>query len=444
MMLRYALAALFCVVALPVAALPVQVLKSEQGITVWLVEDHSVPVVSMKFAFRGGVEQDPADAEGLSTMLADMLTEGSGQRDSEHFQQALADHGISFGVDAERDVLAGTLRAMTAELPMAAALAHDALVRPHFHQDDIDRMKQQHIGAIKGRLADPDWQARRALFLTIFSGHPYSYRSFGTEANLAKMTRTDLVREHRRRFARDNLIVSAVGDITPEKLRHLVDQIFGALPTHAELRPVADVQIPERGVTVHVTQDGGQSVLLFAAPGIKRDDPDWHAATILDYILGGGGFSSRLMDEVRDRRGLTYGITSSLQAMDHTGILMGQASTANGKAGEAWDVTRAVWGKVAQEGVTAAELAGAKSYLIGSLPTAFTSTNAIAGILAGVQEEKLPPDYLDRRTGLLNAVTLDDVRRVAHRLLDPARLTLIVVGKPDGINPDHTQDFVVE
>jgi zinc protease len=445
MNLRPALFTVLCLLAFPAtAALPVQVVKTATGMTAWLVEDHSVPIVSIKFAFRGGVEQDPAAAEGLSTMLADMLTEGAGSRDAEHFQQAMADHSISFGVDAERDVLDGTLRAMTAELPFAETLVRDALLHPHFHQDDLDRMKQAHSGAIKSRLADPDWQARRALFLTIFAGHPYSYRSYGSETTLAKMTRDDLVREHRRRLARDNLMVSAVGDITPARLKQLLTQVFGALPAHAELRPVADIAVPEHGVTVHVEQEGGQSVLLFAAPGIKRDDPDWHAGMILDYILGGGGFSSRLMDEVRDKRGLTYGITSSLQAMEHVGILMGQAATANDKAGEAWDVTRDVWGKTEREGVTTAELAGAKSHMIGSLPTSFTSTNAIANILAALQQENLPPDYLDHRADLLNAVTLADIQRVAHRLLDPARLTLVVVGKPQGVSADRVQGFVEE
>ncbi|MGB4101996.1 MAG: pitrilysin family protein [Alphaproteobacteria bacterium] len=441
---RYLLALALCLYVLPAAALPVQVVQSPGGITAWLVEDHSVPVVSIKFAFRGGVEQDSPEAEGLSTMMADMLTEGAGSRDSARFQQALADHGITFGVDAGRDTLDGTLRAMSAELPMATTLARDALVRPRFHRDDIDRMKQMHVSAIRARLAEPDWQARRALFLAIFSGHPYAFRSYGTEANLARVTRADLVREHRRRLARDNLMVAAVGDITPEKLRQVVDRIFGALPAHATLRPVAEVQVPAQGVTVQVRQESGQSVLLFAAPGIKRDDPDWHAATILNYILGGGGFSSRLMDDVRDRRGLTYGISTSLQAMDHTGIWLGQVATANDKAGEAWDATRAIWEKTGRDGVTETELMHAKSYLIGALPTGFTSTAAIAGVLSGMQAENLPPDYLDHRTALLESVTLEDVRRVAQRLLDPSRLTLVAVGKPVGIKADRIQDFVNE
>lgn len=428
----------------PALALPVQVVKSSQGITAWLVEDHTVPVVTMKFAFRGGVEQDPADAEGLSALLADMLTEGAGSRDAEQYQQALADHGVSFGVEAGRDVMDGALRSLNRELPAAVELARAALLQPHFHADDIERVKQQHLGVIKARLADPEWQARRALFLAIFPHHPYAYRSFGTEQSLARLTRAALAAEHGRRFARDNLLVSVVGDIGPERVRQVLDRIFGALPAHAVLRPVPDVQAPDEGATVQVRQEGGQAVLLFAAPGLRRDDPDWHAGQVMNYILGGGGFSSRLMDDVRDKRGLTYGISTSLSAMEHTGILMGQAMTANAKAGEAWDVTRQVWRDMAEHGATAAEIQAAKSYLIGAQATSFTSTGAIAGVLAEMQEEKLPPDYLDRRPALLNAVTPDDVRRVAQRLLDPARLTLIAVGQPQGLHAERVQDFEKE
>lgn len=444
MMARAFLVIVLALLAAPVSALPIEIVKSPQGIIGWLVEDHSVPVVSIQFAFRGGVEQDPTGAQGLSAMLADMMTEGAGRRDAAQYQQALADHGIAFGLSSERDVISGALRALRADLPVAAGLACDALLKPRFEQADLDRVRRDHTGTIKGRLSDPEWQARRAMFTALFPGHPYAMRSFGTEAGIAAITRQDLRQEHRRRFARDNLLVAAAGDITPATLGQLLDRIFGALPAKAELRPVADIAAPDQGSAVHIHQDGGQSVLLFAAPGIKRDDPDWHAAVILNYALGGGGFSSRLMDEVRDRRGLTYSIGTSLSAMDHAGIIIGQASTANAKAGEAWDTARAVWRRTAQDGITAEELAGAQSYLIGSLPTQFTSTGAIAGALVDLQQENLPPDYLDRRAGLFNAVTLADVARVAQRLLDPSRLTLVAVGNPQGIQFDRAEKFVEE
>ncbi|MEJ0061944.1 MAG: pitrilysin family protein [Alphaproteobacteria bacterium] len=444
-MKKFLLAAILLVFSsLPAAALPVETVTSDSGIEAWLVQDRSVPVVSIAFAFRGGVEQDPVKRQGLSALLAELMTAGAAGRDAAQFQQALADHGIRFGFSAERDAVSGSVKALREDMDMAAELAHDALTAPRFDAADIERIKQEHITVVSSRLADPEWQARRTMFGALFPGHPYALRSYGTKASIAAATTEDLQQERKRRFARGNLLVTAVGDITPHELNVWLDKVFGDLPAEADLRPVADIEAPPRGITIHVPHEGGQSVLLFAAPGIKRDDPDWHAAAILDYILGGGGFSSRLMNEVRDKRGLTYGIGASLAAMDHAGIMLGQALTANAKAGEAWKVTRNVWAKTWQEGVTEAELADAKSYLIGALPTGFTSTDAIAAVLLNLRQEHLPADYLDDREDLLAAVTREDIARAAKRLLDPARLTLVVVGKAAGIKADKEEKFVKE
>jgi len=433
---------LLCPAAPVLAALPVQEVTSQKGISAWLVEDHATPVLALHFAFRGGVEQDPVDKQGLSALLADLLTEGAGQRDAQAYQQALADHGLNFGLDSGRDVISGVFYGLTAELPMAAELAHDALTAPRFEAEAIERVKQQHLGSIKNRLADPEWQARRALFALLFPDHPYAYRSLGTAQSLGKLTQADLRAEFKRRLARDNLLVSAVGNITPQALAGLLDKIFGDLPAKAQLQPIAEVAAPEIGRVLHLEQEGGQSLLLFAAPGIKRDDPDWQAASLLNYILGGGGFESRLMHQVRDKRGLTYGIDTSLSAMAATGLLLGDAKTANDKASEAWSVTRDVWDDVYEHGVTPAELKAAQDYLIGAFPTGFTSSSAIAGMLLALQKDHLPKTYLDQRASLLRAVTVEDIARVAQRLLDPDKMTLVVVGQPEGLVPDKTEEFV--
>lgn len=444
-MLRYILGCFVFLLGLVLpawAALPVQEITSEQGIKAWLVEDHNTPVVTLQFAFRGGVEQDKPDQQGLSVLLADMLTEGAGDLDAKTYQQTLAEHGIRFGLEASRDVISGSLYVLTAELPKAAEMARMALIAPRFDAEALARLKQRQQGAIKARLADPEWQARRALFAHVYPNHPYAYRSLGTAASVDAITSDALAAAAKSRLARDNLLIAAAGDITPDALAKLLDMIFGGLPEQADLTKVADISVPETGKTLLLPQEGGQALLLFVAPGISRDDPDWHAAQLVNYILGGGGFESRLMSEVRDRRGLTYGIGTSLSATEHSALVMGNARTANAKAGEAWTVTRDVWRKVYENGVTDAELQSARDYLVGSLATGFTSSSAIAGMLLSLQEDRLPMDYLDEREGKFRAVTLADAARVAKRLLDPARLTLVVTGKPDGIQPDIKDDFV--
>jgi zinc protease len=437
----------FSLIASPAQAMVIQEVSSKSGVKAWLVEDHRTPLVTLSFAFRGGVEQDTPQTQGLSNLLADLLTEGAGKRDAAAFQQALADHGVSFGLEAGRDSISGTLMAQTEELPMAVELARDALHAPRFDAAAIERVKQQTFGAIKAQLADPAWQARRALLQTMFPEHPYAYRSLGTTRSLNALTAAQLRTAATQRLAKDNLLVAVVGDITAAKLKTLLESVFGALPAKAQLRPVADIAAPTAGKTLLLPQAGGQALLVFAAPGLKRNDPDWHAASVLNYTLGGGGFASRLMAEVRDQRGLTYGIDTSLAAMAHSGLLMGDARTANDKAGEAWDVTRGVWETVWREGLSALELDAAKNYLIGALPTGFTSSGAIAGMLLAWQKDSLPRDYLTQRAAALQAVTLADIARVAKRLLDPARLTLVVTGEPSGISPTTDADslpFVTE
>ena len=430
--------------ALPAAALPVQEVVSKQGIKAWLIEDHTNPTIALQFAFRGGVEQDDASKQGLSVLLADMLTEGAGKRDARAFQQALADNSISFGLQASRDVIGGSLYGLTSAMPVAAGLVRDALTAPRFDAEALARLKQHQQGAIKARLADPEWQARRALYAMVYPDHPYAYRSLGTAASLAGISQKDLTNEFARRFARDNLLVAVVGAITPEHLAELLDKAFGALPAHATLRSVKDIAVPAEAQSLHLAQEGGQSYLLFVAPGIKRDDPDWHAASLLNYLLGGGGFSSRLMQEVRTKRGLTYSIDTSLAAMEHSGLLVGEAKTANDKAGVAWQATRQVWTEIFADGVTETELNAAQDYLIGALPTSFTSSGAIAGMLLSLQKDKLPRDYLERRADLLRAVTTNDIARVANRLLNPKNLTLVTVGAPEGIVSERTEQFVNE
>lgn len=430
--------------ALPAFALPVQEVVSKLGVKAWLIEDNSNPTVTMHFAFRGGVEQDEADKQGLSVLLADLLTEGAGKRDARAFQQVLADNSIRFGLEASRDVISGSFYGLTSALPQATELMRDTMLKPRFDPEAIARLKERQAGAIKARLADPEWQARRALYAMIYGDHPYAYRSLGTATTLAAITRTDLQQAFQRRFARDNLLVAVVGAVKPEALAELLDKVFGDLPVHAGLRPVAEVALPEKAQTLHLEQDGGQSYLLFVAPGIKRDDPDWHAATLLNYVLGGGGFASRLMQEVRTKRGLTYSIDTALATMERGGLIVGEAKTANDKAGVAWQATRQVWQDVFDDGITDNELKAAQDYLIGALPTSFTAPGAIAGMLLALQKDNLPMDYLDRRAGLLRAVTTNDIARVANRLLDPKHLTLVTVGKPEGIVAERTEKFVDE
>jgi zinc protease len=425
-------------------ATTVEEVTSVSGIRAWLVEDHHLPLIALQFAFKGGVEQDPVAKQGLATLTMSLLTQGAGDYDSAAFQQQLADHSVMMNFEAARDTLGGSMKILREERAAGFDLLHLALAKPRFDASDIARARARQLTEMRFGLGDPEWQARYALLNHIFAGHPYSERRFGTAKTLAGLTVDDIRAFAVQHFARDNLVVAVAGDITPEELKAALDQIFGDLPAKAALAPIPEVVWPKDTPVILVPREGTQTELLFAMPGPQRLDPDWYAADIANYILGGGGFSSRLMNEVRDKNGLTYGIGTDLAPMDRAAMIAGDAATDNDKTGKAWQIALDTMRGFYANGATAEEITAAKDYLTGSLPLMLTSTDAIAGVLLDMQLHGLGRDYLDRRDQLIRGVTVEDVMRVVKRWFDPKLLTLVMVGKPQGIVPTVTEAPVGE
>ncbi|MFV3074171.1 M16 family metallopeptidase [Niveispirillum fermenti] len=424
--------------ALPAAAIDIEKVVSPGGVEAWLVRDTKNPIIAMQFAFQGGTERDPAGKLGLAIMAASTLDEGAGELDSQAFQGRLDDNSIQLAFSAGRDGFVGRVTTLVETKDTAFDLLHLALTRPRFDPDAIERLRGQLLASLRRSQADPSYWAQLAFGDTVFPGHPYGLPQRGTPETLAAITREDLVEFARTRLVRDGLKVAVSGDITAAELAPLLDRLFGELPASATLAPVADTVPAAPGKTILVPRPIPQTVMIMAHAGLDRSDPDWYAASILNYVLGGGGFSSRLMDEVREKRGLTYGIGSGLVSYDHANLITVSGSTVNEKAAEALSVTKEIWADVAQNGITQEELRDAQTYMTGSFPLQFTNNGAIAGLLLQVQRDNLGIDYLNKRNDLLNAVTLADVRRVAARLLDPARLTTILVGQPAGVTADGT------
>ncbi len=444
--LSFALLSLFLSgsVSAETAAMRVQEVTSPGGIKAWLVQDDKLPLIAMRFAFRGGVEQDPKDKQGLSELTASLMTQGAGPYDAEAFQQKLADQSIQFTFAAGRDAVQGAIKTLRESHGTAFDLLRLALIEPRFDEEAFNRARSQQLTQIKMELGNASWQGRRALFAHVFKDHPYAMRRLGTAATLKSMTREDVRKHARRIMARDNLLVTVAGAISPEELGVTLDKVFGKLPTHADLRPVPEFSGQFEASKLLIKREGTQTEMLLAAPMLKRCDPDWYAAEIVNYILGAGGFASRLMNEVRDKEGLTYGISTALGSMDHAALLLGQASTDNPKTGKTWDKINEVWQNLYANGLSDSEIEAAKDYLTGSLPLALTSTNAIASVLMDMQLENLGRDYLERRNALIRGVTAEDVKRVIARWFDPAKAMLVMVGAPDGVTPDRTQEQVTE
>jgi len=412
---------------------PVQIVTSPGGIVAWLVEDHSNPLVSLSLGFRGGGAADPVGKEGLAEFASGLMDEGAGEIDSKAFQQRLADLAMDFSFDAGVDNFTGRMRALSENRDAGFDLLRLALTAPRFDPPAVERIR----GQLQARLADDasnaDVLADRLWWRLAFPHHSYGRPLSGTQTSLKSITPDDLKAFARRRFARDNLVLAVVGDISAKDLGPLLDLTFGALPATAEPVAVPEVAPVAGGDVVVAEREVPQSVILFGQPGLKREDPDFYAAYLVNHILGGGGFGSRLTAEVREKRGLAYSIDTGLVALDHVGLIQGSAGTQNARAAETLDLIRGEWARMRDDGPTEKELADAKTYIIGSFALRFDSSLGIARLLVGLQLDGFGPDYLANRKGYFDSVTLADAKRVAKSLLDPAKLVVVVVGRPDGI-----------
>lgn len=428
-------ALLIALVAVVSAARAVEVdrVTTQGGLEAWLVSDDTNPMVTLTFAFDGGAALDPPDKAGLASFVSGMLDEGAGDLDSRAFQHRLADMAIELSFNAGRDSFRGTLKTLTENLDEAIDLLSLALRAPRFDIDAVERIRGQILAGLRYDQNDPNTIARRTWYATVFPDHPYGRDPDGTPESIAAITEDDLRAFARNHLVRDRLVIGVAGDVTPERLATLVEAAFGGLPETSDLPAVPEAVARADGGTVVIERPVPQSVAVFGHAGLERSDPDWYAAYVVNYILGGGGFSSRLVEEVREARGLAYSVYSYLLPMDHAPIWIGGVATSNARVADSLALIRAEWRRMATEGPAAEELADARTYLTGAWPLRFTSTRAIARILVAMQREGLPPSYLDERNAYIEAVTLEDTRRVAARLMDPDALTTVVVGQPDGV-----------
>ncbi|HWE76585.1 MAG TPA: pitrilysin family protein [Stellaceae bacterium] len=427
-------AAALVALALPARAVTIEPVKSAQGVTAWLVEDHSVPVVSMSAAFRGGGALDPADKKGLATMTVDLLDEGAGDLDSTAYQSKVEDLAAQVNFSAGPDTISVRLRTLKANVAPSFDLLRLALAQPRFDPEPVARVRASILDAIAREQRQPNALASRLWWKTAFPNHPYGLSSRGTADTVNAITPDDLRGFIHNRFGKDVLIIGVVGDITPAELKPLLDSTFGSLPDHAAPDTVPDMTAQTKGEADVANMPIPQSVIVFGQPGVKRSDPDWYTALLDLDILSSGGLASRVTREVREKRGLAYSVSASLDPLVHAGVILGQAGSQNANAAQAIDVIRATWQKMHDDGPTAKELADAKTYVTGSFPLSLDSTGRIASILVSIQFDHLGIDYLDKRDQIIDSVTLADAKRVAKRLLSPDDLLFTVVGQPANLN----------
>ena len=431
------LAVLACLIAIdrPAQAVDIEEVTSSKGITAWLVRDTTADLVSVDFLFRGGASLDPEDKIGLAELAASTLDEGAGDLDSTAFRRALEDHSIGLGFSAGRDAFSGQLRTLNRYRDKAVDLLRLALLEPRFDTDAVERIRGQILVGLERQKTSPNAKAGRTLAKLLFGDDPYARPAGGTIDGIKAVTTEDLRRFQARVLTRDRLIVGVVGNISAEELGPMLDRAFGDLPQSGPLPDLPPVAASSAGDVVVLDHNLPQSIVMMAQPGIDRQDEDYYAAYVVNFILGGGGFGSRLTTEIREKRGLAYSTYSYLIDRQRSSMIMAGVSTRNDRVAESIDLMRSEWRRIQSEGVTATELRDAKTYLTGSYPLRFTTSSRIAGALTAIQYYGLGIDFIDRRNSLIEAVSLDHANRVARVLYDPDALTVVVVGRPDGVVP---------
>ena len=426
------LAAMLTALAAPAAhATKIERVVSPGGIEAWVVREPS-PLIAVEISFDGGSAQDPADKAGLANLTADLLDDGAGDLDHNAFHDRLERKSISLGFSAGRDHIRGSLRTLSANRDEAFDYLRLAMTAPRFEQDAVERARAQLVSRLKRQTTSPNDLASRAFWQTAFPDHPYGRPVTGTAETVARIGVDDLKAFSKRVLARRKLKIAIVGDIDPAVLGPLLDRTFGGLPAAPDLVPVADVTVHGLGRRIVLPIDVPQAVVTFGTQGIARRDPDFMTAYVVNYILGGGAFSSRLYQEVREKRGLAYGVSDSLSWFDHAAVLVGGTATRSAVTGQAIDIIESEMRRLAAEGPTAEEVEDAKSALDGSYALGLDTSAKIAGQLVQIQLDNLGIDYIDRRSSMINAVTLADTKRVAKRLLESG-LLVTVAGKPQGV-----------
>jgi zinc protease len=418
--------------AAPALATTIERVVSPGGIEAWLVHEPAVPMIAVDFAFGGGAAQDPAGKAGTANLVASLLDEGAGDLDSKTFHARLERKAIELGFQAERDTLRGTLRTLTENRDEAFDYLRLALTKPRFEGTDVEIIRSQILSNLRRATTSPTDIASLRWWQTAFADHPYGRPVNGSLESVPTVTADDLKDYTRRVLARANLKIAVVGDIDAEAVKAMLDRVFGALPAEPDLKPVANVAPQGLGRRIVVKLDVPQAVVTFGGAGIARKDPDFMAAYIVNHILGGGAFSSRLYQEVREKRGLAYSVYDSLVWLNHSALFLGGTATRADRAGETLDVIDKEIRRLAESGPTADELAKAKAYLNGSFALNLDTSSKIAALLVQLQLDGLGIDYFTRRPQMINAVTLDDAKRVAKRLLDGGML-VTVAGRPEGL-----------
>jgi zinc protease len=412
----------------------VEEIKSSNGISAWVVETHEIPVVSVSLAFKkAGTVADPNGYYGLAQFLADILDEGSGESDSQAFKKFLLKNNIELSIKADSDAFLITFRTVKKNVGEAFYMLKNILTKPRFDESAISRVKNQLQAMLEQALHNEHTLGSQELNSILYGNHPYGRKLQQIIQELPRITAHELRQFMKERFARDQLLIAVVGDICKEELKEYLDKTFAELPAKAAPLDIQSPTLPTKGSTTIVPLNIPQSLVRFAQPNIPRKDRDWYAAFVLTKILGDGEYESRLWDEIREKRGLAYEIEASISWSEYASLIIGGTATKNTNVKEVIQIIKKVWTDMI-EGATQSELDFVKRRLIGNFALKLSSTLKIAKALLAYQIDDLGIDYINKRNEIIAAITLEDINRVAKRILHPDQLTFVICGEPTSLS----------
>jgi len=406
---------------------PVQRTVLSSGLVLLVSEEHTLPVITFKLLLDAGSRRDPSGKEGLASLTANGLLLGTARRSAEEFNEELDSMGASLDAGAGRDYVTLSLQVVTKDLDHGFDLFMEALTQPTFPEKELRKEVQQTLAAIQAAEEQPEEVAEKAFDRVLFLKSPYAHPVEGTRESLPRLSAEDVRRFHRTHYRPNVAVLAVVGDVTPELVqRKLIPRLTawqaGTLPPEQFTTTFAAG--PKRE---EIDRTMTQATIVLGHRGISRDNPDYYALAVMNYILGGGGFGSRLVDEIRVKRGLAYSVASFFDARKYPGSFQVVLQTKNASAREAIALVLQELERMRTEPVSEDELSRAKKYLTGSFPLRLDTQGKLSGFLTLVEYFGLGLDYPERYPSVINTVTREEVTRVAKTYLHPEKAILVVV-----------------
>ena len=411
------------------AAADIQKVTAPSGVAAWLIEDHTVPVISISLSFKRGAAQDPVGKEGLAKLLSHLLDEGAGPYDAEQFHAQLQQDSIQLTFAASYDHMSANLRTTSPQLMKACALLKVALTQPRLASKEVEKIRSTLISSLKNYQKLPEKIADKTFRTQFMTHHPYGRPFEGTEESLAKITIQDLKKFIAQGFTRDTLTIGVCGDITPAQLAHILDDTFKGLPVVSTRPEISPLLLPKVGKTTIIQADFPQSYVMFGCNGLDYQHPDYIKLPLLNHVLG-EGFTSRLVDEIRVKRGNAYSLSTMINNYQHGFTMLGTIGSDNERVLESVQLVKSIWQQVQEKGITVEELEEARSNLIGGYALKFSTSLAIADMLNHYQKKGYTIDYPQRREQMIQSITLDQINAFARKFLNPNELNFVIVGNP--------------